>query len=323
MLIESRPVSQLERILHLKRSTTLAQMPAADLAIIADNTRERFFRRGEWLLREAEPIPAVYVVVEGTLHVRRNGRELGHACAGAAVGGLGIVAGETGGIEARAETDVLALELPADVLLDILEDHFSIYRHVLQLTCRSIVELWSRVTLPEAPCIGDVGHAAGAGLDFVERIMLLRQSGVFAQASLNALAELSRGLVELAFEPGTALWRAGDAARGLILVVRGEVECVTRSSGSSLLARPGAAVGAAEAIAGLPRFYDAVAKERVVCLYGDVEAMLDVFEDNFDMAASYLTVVSRWLLDLIERASEQEVGLLGSFYGCALEPEEP
>jgi CRP-like cAMP-binding protein len=194
---------------------------------------------------------------------------------------------------------------------------------VLQLTCRSIVELWSKVSVANPPSIGNPGHAGSAGLDFVERIMLLRQSSVFARASLNALAELSRGMVELALEPGTALWRTGEPARGVILVVSGELQCDTPASGNSFLARPGAPLGAAESIAGLPRFYDAVAKGPVVCLYGDMEGMLDVFEDNFDMAASYLAVTSRWLLGLVEMAAEQEVARLGAFYGCELEPETP
>jgi hypothetical protein len=59
-------------------------------------------------------------------------------------------------------------------------------------------------------------------------------------------------------------------------------------------------VGAVEATADRPRFYDAVTETEVVALQGSNEALIDVFEDNFEMAMDYLAVLARFMLRVIE-----------------------
>ena len=54
-------------------------------------------------------------------------------------------------------------------------------------------------------------------------------------------------------------------------------------------------------MAGAPRLYRAVTQSPVVALQGNVENLIDSFEDNFEMAMDYLAVMSQWLLELLER----------------------
>ena len=61
-----------------------------DLGLIADQTRTRFFRGGDSLLREGEPIGAVHIIVEGPVQMRRGPHDLGQATSGAGVGGIGF-----------------------------------------------------------------------------------------------------------------------------------------------------------------------------------------------------------------------------------------
>ena len=53
-------VGTVERILSLKRIPMLAGLSPDDLAAVAEHGRERFFPKGSVLLREGEPIPALY-----------------------------------------------------------------------------------------------------------------------------------------------------------------------------------------------------------------------------------------------------------------------
>jgi hypothetical protein len=59
-------------------------------------------------------------------------------------------------------------------------------------------------------------------------------------------------------------------------------------------------------VAEVPRWYDAVTETRLAVLQGNAEALIDVFEDNFEMAMDYLAVLSQGLLEILESRPAQE-----------------
>lgn len=316
--IESEPRAggQVERILHLKQLPVIGSLPSSELALVAERMRERFFRKGEWLLREGEPARAFYAVLDGLLHVTRGGTTIGHSRSGGVVGGFAILGRDPRGLSLRAETDSLVLEVEADAVFDILEDNFGIMHHVLREIARQLVGIISRQPNPWAhiPVNPDPGLARKGELDLVERIFFMRTSSPFRLASINALAELSRGLTEVRAEPGTTLWKAGDPASFVSLIVSGEVACTTPGGVAHHLG-PGTPLGSIEATAEQPRWYTAVARTQVTALNGPVDGLIDVFEDNFGMAMDYTAIMARWLMDTFEHLQYGDVAL-ARLYGC-------
>ena len=59
-------------------------------------------------------------------------------------------------------------------------------------------------------------------------------------------------------------------------------------------------------MAELPRWYDATAETPLVALQGSTEALLYVFEDNYEMARDYLALWARAVLAIIEANLEAE-----------------
>lgn len=315
----------LERILHLRRLRAFASLGPEELVIVAEHARERFFRKGTVLLCEGEAVDAIYFVVEGTVHLARRGRLMGHAVPGdGVVGGLAVLARDDHGIEAVAETDAVVLELDRDTLLEVLEDEFSILHRVLQETCREILVLLARnpatfaAGLPGRPPV----PLPARELDLCERLILMRRVPSFARASLDALAELSRSLAETRVAPGTKFWEAGEPSGAIELVVDGTVACLA-PDGTAFDAGPGAALGTLESLAGAPRWHTAVAETEVRTLRGHVESLVDVLEDNGEMGTDYLSTVSRWLLDLLEGSRGPDEEALERFYGVAQSGERP
>jgi len=308
-------IGTFERILHLRRLRILERLPPALLAVVADAARERFFPKGSLLSQEGEPVSAIQVILEGNVHMSRRGRPMGHARTGAAVGGLGLLARDNSGLEARAEADTFALELDADTVREILEDHFPIYHHALRETCGILLELL--IKKPEEYARGPrIANWAvpSRELSLVERILIIRQAPPFARASINALAELCRALTEVRFPAGVTLWRQGDSARTVVLVVEGLVATSRTGGGGPGRVGPGEPLGIVESIAEAPRWFEAVTETPVVGLHANIESLIDVFEDNFEMAMDYLAAMSRFILEAIERAADAR-GLPG-FYGC-------
>src|SRR2546427_3293015 len=97
-------VGTVERILSLKRIPMLAGLSPEDLAVVAEHGRERFFPKGSVLLREGEPIPALYALLDGRVHMARKGQRLGHVTSAGFVGGAAIFRREPGGASAGART---------------------------------------------------------------------------------------------------------------------------------------------------------------------------------------------------------------------------
>ena len=303
-------------MLLLRKVRVIAGLPAHLLSVLADSARERRFRKGSVLLREGEPIEAIYYLVEGRVRVAFKGRDLGSVGRAAALGSLGAIVRDDQGMDAVAETEVLTLEHDIDTAFEILEDHFPILRHVLQGLCRQLigsvvngpVEPMSVPRMPEVPPI------PAGNLDLVDRMLVLRRAPPFTRSSLNALAELARAMFDVRFEAGTRLWQVGEPSRVILLVVAGNVSC-TPAGRPTFRTGPGWPLGALEALAGTPHWYEAVTDTPVSALSGDVETFFDVLEDNFGMAMDYLSTMGRAWIGALERVVDAHPQLLREMLG--------
>jgi CRP-like cAMP-binding protein len=308
VLEPARLVLPLERMLHLKRSPLLAGLPAGEIAVLAEAAGERFFAAGDVVFREGEPVPAVYVVIQGALATSRRGVRLSRVGPGGGIGGLDLFARAPRSTGVVADEDTLTLELDADALAEVLEDRFAILHHILRQTSRGAIELLARhrldptVGVPECVATGE----EFAEIDLVDRILFLRQMAVFERSSITALSVLARAMAQVRYEPGTLLWRAGDPAPGTLLLCGGFVRATLPAAGTSFRPGPGFPLGALEAIAETPRWYDAVAETPLVALQGDTGALVDVFEDHFGIAMDYLAVIAQSTLRILDWQAAQE-----------------
>lgn len=324
MLAEERWVGPVERLLCLRRAPVFGGLDPDDLAVIAEAARARAFAAGEKLLDQATPALVCYFVVEGRIHVEYRGRPVGHAAAGSALGATSALARAAPGFSAVAESDVLALELDTDALLELVEDNYTILRHLLRATAGQIIQGWRHLPPDGEPPIRHPAGETGAprDLDLVDRIFFLRRAPVFAGVSSNALAELARGLTEVQLPAGTCLWVEGEPARSLLLVVRGRLEAAS-STGFRLTADAGTPLGAMEAIAGLPRWYAVTTATPVVGLSCAVELLFDVLEDNSEMAIRLLETLSQWLIGTAGLVAEHDPGRLVTMGIVGIADPEP
>lgn len=307
-MLEGIPVGPVERILYLKKLPALAGLPTADLAAIAELQIDRPVRAGEVLLASGEEARGVYFVLEGAIDCHRRGRFVGRVGPGGGLGGLVLFAQDREGVQAVAATDGRVLELDGEALLDVFEDRFRVLHHVLRGTCRQLLDLVIRAKIQPFQGLASVAPPRDAtkDLDLVERIFFLRSMAPFNRSSINALAELSRTTTQVSFPAGTVLWKAGEVGSTAYIVLDGTVAGRVAESGVVFSAGPGTPLGASEMMAELPRWYDATAQTAVVALQGSTEALLDVFEDNYEMAREYLALWARAVLAIMESRLDAE-----------------
>jgi CRP-like cAMP-binding protein len=297
-------LSPLERMLHLKRVPMLSGLPGSDVAVIADAASERVFPKDAVVFREGEPVGSVHFVVQGSLASYRHGARVGHVGPGAGVGGLAVLARDRLGSQVVAAEDTLTLELDADAVAEVLEDHYPILHHILREMSRRAIGLVTRFRLdpsagmPECP----VDPPESGDIDLVSRIFFLRRMSVFQRSSITALAEMARAMAQVRFEPGTVLWREGEPSPGIFLVRSGWLRA-TGSSGVAFRPGPGFPLGALEALGEMPRWYEAVTETPVVALQGHMGVLVDVFEDNYGMAMDYLAAIAQSTLRILDWAA--------------------
>ena len=306
-------IGLIERVLFLRRLPHLAGLPDSEVTAVAEHCRERRFSGGRLLLRDGEAVESIYVLLAGRVGVGRRGRFLGEVGPGAVIGGQIVISRDRHGMEARATTEVEALELDAEVMLDILEDHFSFVQRAIRDAARQNLELAERLRESvDRPRPIQVEPFPPGGLDFVDRLRILRAGGPFRRSSIDALAELARGMAPVVFQPGVTLWRQGDPSGRNVLVVSGTVNCRSIRPGgdSAFHALPGFPLGSLESFAGQAYRSTAVTETEVTALEVETYVLMDIFEDNFEVSMDFLAWMAQRTLDLIEHSDRSDPALL-------------
>jgi CRP-like cAMP-binding protein len=300
VLDEARYVNSIDRILHLRAVPLLAELASTEVAAIAEHMRPRAFGAGQLILEAGQAVTAGYSVVEGRVSLRHDGNVIGVAGPLEAFGMAGLWSEDPSDVEVRAEVDTLTLEIRREPLMEVLEDQFPILRHLLSRLARNILALRRPM---KAAGFGPANELAFPfpehAIDLVERLFVLRRIPPFARASLDALAELARHQTEVRLEPGHVLWQGGEPADYFLAILHGEVSCKTPTGTFGVGPRQG--VGALEAVAGLPRWYEATVVKDLVALRSNVESTMDVFEDHPRLAIGMLGALSQDLRSLLAK----------------------
>jgi CRP-like cAMP-binding protein len=286
-------------VLKLRALAGFASMTVDEVAVIAENTVDRFFPAGSELSPEGEPVTAMHYVLEGVVQVRRKGETIQEFAAPAVVGGLGALAGIADGQQLLATEDCWTLEMSAAVMADVFEDNFTL----LLMVIRGMAEEFINARLDAGPnagfdqTIAEV-EAPAEALSLVERLFYLRQSMTFGRGGVEMLLGLARDARERRVPAGTRLWKTGDPTGTWLVIVSGVVAC--ENPAQFFRFGPGDSVGGLDALGGVERWFDARAESDVVALEIDAEVVVDLFEDNVDLALDTCRRIAGFLLELRE-----------------------
>ncbi|MGM0577921.1 MAG: Crp/Fnr family transcriptional regulator [Myxococcota bacterium] len=290
-----------ERSLLLGSLPTISALPPEAVDVFARHARTRTYPRGAVVQEPGRPPDALRIVAEGQVEVSERGRPVVTVRPGHGVGVLALLAGTSEGRRAVATTRVLALEIPAEVFFELLEEHFPLLQGFLRTGAGAALDELSklyteriipgRMTVPDLPC-------PACDLDLVERLLFLRRMPVFRGASVDSLAGWARRLTEIRVPAGETLWRRGDRADRVLFVVCGEIRAVTPEEDRAMRYRAYSAAGVLTALAERPRWGTATTLSPLVALESDAAGMMDVFEDDTELGMALVRALHREILDL-------------------------
>lgn len=305
MAQDARFIGPVDRILYLQSTANLGDVPADDLYSIAQHLKERFFKKGSALLEEGKLADRVFLLVEGTVSLRRKDHTYRILTPPGTAGLLAALSQNPEGTEARAEEDCLVLEMAIDDLWNATEDSFELLMALIRQLTGEMARQQRKLELAGAlPRDEPVSTPyPDRTLDLVQRLVLMRRGGPFENVSLNPLAELAERASEVRLDEGAVLWREGDASEYGLNLVHGVVRCTGDGGQRRFRMGPGSVLGTLETLARLPRSYEAVAETRIVALRGNMEILFDMLEDNSALGKSFLSFIARALDRLYERGA--------------------
>lgn len=298
-------IGAVERTLILKTFPGFGNIGADELAVLAAIARERTFGAGETMHSPGKPVQAFHLVFRGQVQIYRNGKPTQLLGPRSSVGGLAALAGDMNGTHAVALEGVLALEIDADDMDDVFEDHFSMIQAIigsLAGTLRSVqMQMGGGAAFESARKVAQISTARP--LTLVDKMFALRSATNFAEASMEALANMAQGMTERRYAPGDRLWRVGERADYSVLLITGVVECEADGV-KPFTFGPGYYVGGLDSLSHSDRWYGCRAVSDVVALVLERQKLFDVLEDHTDMGIQMMRSLARGVNALFERMAK-------------------
>jgi len=130
-----------ERVIALEAVDLFRGLTAEQLSRIATIAREIHYPPERTVLAANEPVDSVYVVLDGDIEMRRDGRTVHTAKRGEVLGSWALFDPAPIKVEARAATDAKLLKIGRSEFHDLLSDNMQIVSAIFATLVRRLRQL--------------------------------------------------------------------------------------------------------------------------------------------------------------------------------------
>ena len=127
----------------------------------------------------------------------------------------------------------------------------------------------------------------------IEKVFLLQNCELFADAKAEELLTLAHITREQEFGAGETVFAAGESSNSFYFVVRGKVHLESRNKKIEEDAIEHQTFGVLSVLAGTPRSYNAVCDEDTLLLRVDADDFYDYLSDEIEVARGILQFLAR------------------------------
>ena len=254
-------------------------------------------RTGEVLYRAGDATTGHYFVVSGEVKLEVEGAPPWLLGERSLVGTIDLTLDRRRARTVIATRDTHLLSMGATDWLDMLEDNFELMLRGVEGLAQGVHAL--RVGLGDfeedhagAP-IAPVKLVPSGRLGLIESISLLWAVPLFAEAEVQALAQLAEVAREVDFAAGDLVSARGAPNDSLLVLVSGEVTASRAGSAGTQAFGPGMLVFGSLAASSQPLGYEAVAQTAARALRIPREDYFDAMEEHFALARSAMKLLAR------------------------------
>jgi len=272
-------LTDIERRVALREIVGFAELGEEALASVASLSRRVQYSPSKSLAWPEEPRTSMRLLLSGDMHVVRKGRVWPYRREHRLLDPFWL-ARDTEPLEIRTDGGADVLEFPFDALEELLEEHFSI----VLATARKLALLW--------PSSGELMHlhATGRNATLRGRLGAVAEALPVARGYVDALLRIEEEASEARFATGETIWRPGDPADHLLVLLDGSV----RGAGER------GAIGWRDVLAKQPRAAKLEATRPTLALRVSEESFLDVLEDYHALARDLLAMLAEALIGELE-----------------------
>ena len=125
----------------LRNISLFSECSAKELALVVKNSTERALKAGTIIMDQGQTGREAYVILEGSATLKRNGKKIGTAKAGAVVGELSLLDNGPRTAAVIADTDVTLLVISERALKGAIDNIPAISRKLLKALATRVREL--------------------------------------------------------------------------------------------------------------------------------------------------------------------------------------
>jgi CRP-like cAMP-binding protein len=267
---------------------------------------EHFVHAGDVLYGPARRLDFLYFMQEGRVLVTREGAAPWTFAGRWLIGTFELLRQGSHRRTATALLDFDALRIRGEALVELMEDSFLLTRGALVNSATTVAGLEARMPVVEDPDARSPPPPPCRPLDSVERLIFLKQVGVFRGASVQALAELAAASSEVRLGAGEAFPLQDPDREQFLFVVEGQVVTTRHEPDATRTYRSGDLVAGAAAIARKCQDWVARTTMPTRLLAMPLDAWYDQVEDHFDLARATLAALATRGDALLESLAERE-----------------
>ena len=297
-MLDETPITT-RRLLALRQFPGMATTELGELATIASNVVETSRAPGDIVAAPNGRVPPLHLVLDGRLiSAQPDGAVLAWGPR-TVFGALEVMAGRPVRAPVVAVKPTRTLQLaPAD-FVELLEDHHNLLSTIRRGLAGHMLDLAISLGKFDTGLRGRAiwpTHIDPRPLGMVDRLILLRAHLPFALRKLHALSSIALASEEVLWPEGSVLCRAGEPARGAIVILEGQA-VGTRPGHDAIPLGPGNAIGRIETLAERGQTLTVEALGPVRALHGPGQVLFDLLEDNPDLALAMIETMAGELLD--------------------------
>ena len=139
----------IEKVIFLQNVDVFGEVPSEDLAYLAAITEEVHYAAGEEIFRENSPSDALFLVLEGSVTLNRDGKQITQAGAKEAFGTWALFDQAPRVVTATAVSDSHLLRIDREDFYDLLSDHVEITQGVFKTVVKRMRGLMERFSPPQ------------------------------------------------------------------------------------------------------------------------------------------------------------------------------
>ena len=136
-----KEINIIEKVIALESVDLFQGLSAEQLARIAGISEEVRFPPEAAIVDAKAPVDAVYVILDGSASLRRDGKAFHTAARGEVIGGWGLFDESPLAIDVVSAEDVRALKLDRGEFFELLADHSHIMATILRTLIRRFRQL--------------------------------------------------------------------------------------------------------------------------------------------------------------------------------------